>query len=357
MPYIMPGELASPYRSMIRVENCRGAIEIADLELDGAIGELIIGGQYGDTGWQIPATGLALINNGGPERISSLFSHHHAQDGILIDGLDSDRDAAAGSLIRDTHCDQNGRQGVSVVGGRSYAFERCGFRGTGKAGVTSAPAAGVDIEAEQGKKVRRIAFLDCEFANNTGAGLVADSGDSEELSFSNCHFIGTTNWAAWPNKPHCVFRHCTFVGPIVHAFGDADPERATRFVECIFRDDPGLSPTGEVYGGENTDRPIGDLPGNRNVMFRACRFLLTHSAVLPWSVDVTYQDCELRQISRVASYPRLLLGAQYDHGPRGSSRIAGDWRTSRQRKAARSRPAVASLEHAARREDFRPLAL
>lgn len=50
MPYTSPGQLASPYRSMIRVENCSGLVDIRDLELDGNVGRLLIGGQYGDVG-------------------------------------------------------------------------------------------------------------------------------------------------------------------------------------------------------------------------------------------------------------------------------------------------------------------
>jgi hypothetical protein len=304
MPYTQPGELASPYRAMIRVENSAGAVEISDLELDGNLKRLKIGGQYGDTGWQIPATGLLLINNKASERISRIHSHHHAQDGIMIDGVDRSRGSAAASVIEDVRCEYNGRQGVSLVGGRGYAFKRCKFNHTGKAGIATSPGAGVDIEAEAGKKVRDVSFANCEFSNNFGCGLVADSGDSEGASFTACTFIGSTNWAAWPNKPRFRFVDCTFVGPIVRAFGDPNRERATQFHGCTFRDDPALSPTGTVYGGENTDRPIGDLPGNKNVLFNKCRFLLTHQAVLPWSVDVTYADCTLSQKAPKHGFPR-----------------------------------------------------
>lgn len=304
MPYTQPGELATPYRWMIRVEDCAGPVEITDLELDGNLAGLQIGGQYGDTGWQIPAVGIALTNNRGTEKLARIHAHHHAMDGIHIDGLDRSRGSAAASVIEDVRCEYNGRQGLSLVGGRGYAFARCKFNHTGKGGIASAPGAGVDIEAEAGKKVRDLSFADCEFSNNTGCGLVADSGDSEGASFTGCTFIGTTNWAAWPNKPRFRFADSTFVGAIVHAIGDPRPERATQFHDCTFRDDPALSPTRQVYGGENADRPIADLPGNRNVLFNRCKFLLTHDAVLPWSVDVTYSDCTLSQRSMKLSYPR-----------------------------------------------------
>ena len=304
MPYTQGGELATPYRWMIRAENCSGPVEISDLELDGNLKRLQIGGQYGDTGWQIPAGGIFLHNNSGSEKIARVYSHHHAQDGIQIDGVDRSRGSTAASILEDVRCEYNARQGVSLVGGRGYSFSRCKFNHTGKAGLASAPGAGVDIEAEQGKKVRDISFSNCEFSNNTGAGLVADSGDSEGASFTGCTFVGTTNWSAWPNKLRFRFAGCTFVGAMVHAIGDPRPERATQFHDCTFRDDPALSPTGEIYGGENTSRPIADLPGNENVLFHRCKFLLTHRSVLPWSVNVIYSDCTLSQRAPAESYPR-----------------------------------------------------
>jgi hypothetical protein len=316
MPYIKSGEIATPYLWMILVEDCAGALEISDIELDGNLANLQIGGQYGDTGWQLRAVGLGLVNNRGSEKVSRVYAHHHAQDGIQIDGLDRSRGSAAASILEDVRCEYNGRQGLSLVGGRGYSFVRSKFSHTGKAGISSAPGAGVDVEAEGGKKIRDVSFDACEFSNNDGASFVSDSGDSEGISFMGCTFIGTTNWAAWLNKPRIRLSRCTFIGPIVHAYGHAQPERATQFHDCVFRDDPALSPTRQVYGGENPDRPIGDLPGNLNVLFNRCKFLLTHQAALPWSVNVIYADCTLSQKSLKPSYPRgTFIGRNSIVGP------------------------------------------
>jgi hypothetical protein len=302
MPYTGAGQLASPYSSMIRAENCSGLVDIRDLELDGNVGRLLIGGQYGDVGWQIGSTGIQLVNNIGPERLSRIHSHHHALDGLIIDGPDR-RNAT--SAIEDFVSEHNGRQGCSIVGGRGYSFVRCKFNHTGKVPVMSPPGAGVDIEAEAGKRVSDLRFVECEFSNNSGAGLTADSGPSEGASFERCTFIGTTSWAAWPNKPRFRFAGCSFVGPIVHAFGSSDPRRACQFHDCTFRDDPALSPTWQIYGGPNELRPIADLSDNPNVLFNRCRFLLTHRSVLPWTTNVViFADCTLSQRAPAQSYPR-----------------------------------------------------
>ena len=301
MPYIGPG-LATPYRYLIRVAGCTGPVEISDLELDGNLGGLLIGGRYGDTGWQIPATGLALVDNAGAELVRNLHSHHHGQDGLLIDGL-SEAPRGAGRRLTHVRCEHNGRQGCSIVGGRDYVFERCRFAHTGRAGLASAPGAGVDIEAEGGKSVRAIGFADCEFADNVGAGLVADSGPSEGASFRRCTFLGTTNWSAWPNKPYFTFDECRFTGALCRAFGDPDPARAAQFRGCLFDDDPALSPTGQVYAGENPDGPLADLSDARNVLFSRCRFV-ARTGALPWSIAAIYADCRMEQSSPNPGYPR-----------------------------------------------------
>jgi hypothetical protein len=168
----------------------------------------------------------------------------------------------------------------------------------------SAPAAGVDIEAEGSKTNRDLSFTDCEFSNNGGCGLVADSGDSADATFTRCSFIGSTNWAAWPFKPGLVFKFCTFVGSIVHPFADLDPRRATRFDDCRFLDDPRLSPNGKVYLAGEKNHAVIDMADSTNVQFNRCSFLLTHDGLLPWSWRALYTDCTMRQAAKVTAYPK-----------------------------------------------------
>lgn len=316
-------EAASPYRAMISAEKCSGSVEIRDLELDGNLSALVIGGPYGDTGWQIACFGLRLASNSGNERVVRVYSHHHAQDGLYIDGSP---DRAAVSVFENVYSEYNVRQGCSFVAGRGYTFVNCRFNHTGKARMKSAPAAGFDIEAEV-RKIRDLRFVGCEFSNNVGAGLVADSGDSEGALFESCRFVGTTNWAAWPNKPRFRFNKCEFVGSIVRAFGSTDPQRAAQFHDCVFRDDPALSPTGEVYNAL-TSHPIAELPSNPNVLFNRCRFLLTHRAVLPWTTNVViFSDCVMSQKAEKQAYPRgTFLGRNIIEGNVGlySARVLGE---------------------------------
>lgn len=291
MPNLNRSDLASPYRAMILVQDCAAPVEIHDVELDGNSGRLRIGGQYGDTGWQIPATGLHLVGNRTSELIENFLSHHHAQDGAMFIGSP---ERTGRTRVSRLICRYNGRQGLSITDGRGYDLADCEFSHTGRGAVSSAPGGGVDIEAEH-KTIRDLTFTRCKFIDNHGCGMVADSGDSEGARFTDCLFVGTTSWSAWPLKPHFSFAGCTFVGAVVHAFSDPDPARAAHFFNCRFTDDPKLSPTGEIYTGYPKGGPIVNLAVSDNVLFDRCTFDLVGSAALPWSWRAIYRDCTMRQ--------------------------------------------------------------
>ena len=296
-PYLGSGDLASPYKAMIEVKNCKGKVHIEKLELDGNLAGLLIGGERGGGGWQLPAFGLSLLNNVGEEYVIGVHTHHHAEDGLYIDGFPG---RTASTTVQNLVSEYNGRQGCSIVGGCNYSFIDSHFNHSGRAVISSAPGAGFDIEAET-NPIRNLTFTGCEFSNNSGCGLVADSGDSEGATFSDCQFVGTTAWSAWPNRPNFKFLGCRFVGAMCHAFGDGDPERATQFRKCTFSDDPELSPTKQVCG----PGPIANLGDwDENVTFDGCTVNLKHDLTLPWTVHSVYNNCTMTQASQEYGYPR-----------------------------------------------------
>jgi hypothetical protein len=306
MPNLTAQDIASPYAAMIAIRGSRAPVLISDVELDGNLAQLVVGGPWGDTGWQIPASGLALYDNLAEERVENVFSHHHPLDGAVIDGA-ADRNSR--SRLTRLVCENNGRQGLSLVGGSGYDFEDCAFSRTGRSGITSAPGAGVDIEAEN-KRVRDVTFTSCKFVDNSGAGLVADSGDSAIARFTDCTFVGTTSWSAWPNKSGFVFERCVFAGTLVHAHSSKNPADAAKFYQCRFTDDPKLSPTGHLFVGGEAGNGIVNLGSSDNVLFAGCSFDLQRNGVLPWSWRAIYQDCTMRQTSRT---PAMTKGKYLGH--------------------------------------------
>lgn len=327
MPHYDVDTIATPYKYMILVQNSGGPVVIRDLELDGNIAAMEIGGEWGDTGRQIAMSGIYLRDNAADERLSNIYSHHHGQDGIILDG--PDRTNVALRTLDRVRCEYNGRQGCSVVGGRGYHFTNCDFSRSGRAAVFSAPGAGVDIEAERDKRVRGLRFSNCRFEDNAGCGLLADQGDSADVVISGSIMVGTTAWSAWTRKPGFRFEKCKFVGAIVNAFGSDDAAQATHFVDCSFTDDLAQAGHRPVYGGDGSV-PIVDLGGSfgsgRNVSFVRCRFVLNYGGRLPWTVGTIFQDVTMTQKSRTVAYPRgIYRGVSTINAPVDlySSRVEG----------------------------------
>lgn len=220
---------------LFEIQNSENVI-IRDLELDGNSDALILGGEFGDTGWQLSAVGIFSFRSSNV-LMERIHSHHHGLDGIMIgySGQTED-DPPTPHVLKNLICEFNSRQGLSWVGGRGLTAIECSFNHTGRGAFISSPGAGVDIEAEEAVN-RGGRFVDCEFINNGGAGLVIDSGDSKSCCFEGCTFWGTTEWAVWNDKPSMVFKECNFYGSIVHGYGSSQhPEEATRFEDCYFED-------------------------------------------------------------------------------------------------------------------------
>lgn len=311
MPFTESGYTATPYDYMLAARDCSGSVEIEDLELDGNAGALRIGGPWGDTGWQIPAVGLFLADNRGGETVRNVRSHRHAQDGMMLRG-GPHRAGDPPRSFTGVRCELNGRQGCSLIGGGGYVFRDCRFANTGMGALVSAPAAGFDLEAE-GAPIRNVRFVNCEFSGNAGVGMVADSGDTEDVHFDACRFVGTANWSVWPRKPLFRFAACQFVGPIVQCWGDEDPARATQFHRCTVTDTAAKPLKGKPQVAPG---PIANLNVGQNVLFKACRFTVTHGWALPWSTQAIYEDCVMRQVGGTQGYPRGTY--------RGNSIIAGN---------------------------------
>ena len=254
--------------TMIYLAHC-ARVEIRDIVLDGNMDNLVVGGYWGDTGRQCSATGIHLSSNDSAT-VMNVISSHHGLDGVIV----SDPGALAGDpctpvYLKNVECYYNARQGLSWVGGVGLKAENCKFAHTGKGRFVSAPGAGVDIEAEDAVN-REGRFINCDFVNNASTGLVADSGDSANCTFTDCLFWGATSWSLWPNKPGFKFYNCDIYGTMVAVYGSSDPNQAAQFYNCRFED----------YEGTWDGTPLGVHRsaglyegGGENIRFDGCTFV------------------------------------------------------------------------------------
>lgn len=173
----------------------------------------------------------------------------------------------------------------------------------------------MDLEAEE-KVIRDVTFDRCKFLDNVGPGLVAESGDTADVRFNDCMFVGTSSWSAWPRKPSLVFERCSFAGAVVNAYASQIPGLATRFVGCSFTDDPRHSPDGKLFFGGGHAGPVVALGASDNVLFHDCRFILRRLGVLPWSWRAIYQNCEMLQVSKTPAMTKgKFIGRNVINGP------------------------------------------
>ncbi len=252
-------------------------VEVRDLDLDGNYNELSIGGQWGDTGWQVRAAGIVAEDNHNLA-LKRIDVHRHAGDGIFIRhrGL-TDSSEPTPVLMDEVRSYRNGRQGFLFGGGIGLTVQNSQFFLNGRIPISTAPRTGVTLYASD-SVIRDVVFHNSEFAGNGGVGLLADSGDTSHVLVKNSRFWGSKSWAVWPNRPYMRFENSEIHGPVAKPYGSRTlPESATQFVQTSFDDTP------STLWGKTADYPyLIDLGGGGvdNVRFSGCSITnKTHRAM------------------------------------------------------------------------------
>ncbi len=260
-------------------------VTLKNLEVDGNQKGMILGGQFGDHGFQLPNNGI-FIEDCNQVLMDSLYVHHMGCDGIQISNKTTNKKATPDQLIalRNSRFEYNGRQGLSWVGGSGLKAFNCKFNFTGRGRFSTAPASGVDIEAEIGI-IQNGMFDSCEFIDNSACGLVADSGESMDMNFNHCIFWGTSSWSMWTTKPNFNFHHCQFYGSIVQGYNAPDEKTATKFIQCTFEDKPYHNKP--AYG-----KYLLEINFKRRMMFDQCTFISSSKKLWWFDGDPNWKDEE-----------------------------------------------------------------
>jgi len=147
-------------------------------------------GQYEKAEWRMPLALGGCTN----VKVYGLTLRDSGGDGIYVDGS-AKQPYSKDIHIKDVVCDNNYRQGISIIGADGLLVENCVFANT----WGTPPSAGADLEPDSPKNILRdIVFRNCLFKDNYGDGievflsnLTADSGDVSIL-FENCRV--TSKW-------------------------------------------------------------------------------------------------------------------------------------------------------------------
>jgi hypothetical protein len=234
-----------------------------------------------------------MVVNSRKLTVNNIYSHHFGQDGIMIGNDSGNKKEKDEIVLKNSVFEYNARQGFSWIGGNDLTAENCKFNHTGKGKFASSPSAGVDIESEVGP-ILNGKFNKCEFINNAGCGLVADSGPSSQIRFTDCTFWGVTNWSVWINKPAYTITNSRIYGSFVHGFDAPIDDEATRFIDCHFEDKPYQGK--EPFGGF-----LIETNGKRRVSFINCTMVANKKKVMwmegspNWKPEEKYQlaNCKL----------------------------------------------------------------
>lgn len=289
--------------SMIDLTNNVSVI-IRNLTLDGNLQQQRIGGYWGDTGIQLPADGIISRDNN-EIIVEGVTSRYFLRDGIVIGNTTPDAKAPVKRIfLLNSVFDGNTRQGLSWVGGNHLIASNCKFINTGKTvnvftkkTVISAPAAGIDMEAEMGL-IRNGTFNDCLIDNNGGAGFLT-VGDVANITYSGGKIIGATNWSIYGSGPKAVFQNTTIVGSPVNlrtGTGPNDPDN-TRFNNCLITMDSTLSPTKKVYGNY-----VMDFGGGAGGFFTNCIIDSKNRGTVYGGNGCVFTDCTFKQSPTAEGY-------------------------------------------------------
>lgn len=273
------------------------SVTVRNLVLDGNLQNLNLGGYWGDTGIQLPGDGLLCLDNDAVT-IEKVTSQYFPRDGIMIGNtVPSEKTPVKKTLLLNCTFNGNARQGFSWIGGNHLYAQNCKFLNTGKTinrktgrPVSSAPSAGIDMEAEMGL-IRNGVFENCLIDNNAGAGFLT-VGDVARIAYNGGKIVGATNWSIYGSGPYAVFQKTTIVGsPVNLRPGSGVYDSAnTRFNNCLITLDSTLSPTGRVYGNY-----VMDFGGGAGGFFTRCVIDSKTRGTVYGGGGCVFTDCVFRQ--------------------------------------------------------------
>jgi len=200
-------------------------------------------GQYKKAEWR---SGLALLGCTNVA-VAGLTIRDTGGDGIYIDGA-STQEHCRDVRLRDVVCDENYRQGISIISVEGMLVENCAFNNT----WGTPPSAGVDIEPDSAEDtVKNVVFRNCLFEDNYGDGIevypLHMSGEAGDITvlFENCRVTSRHGPGIRVSKvPETApaglieFRNCVVENTQGYGIKVQDKSAnlaRVRFVSCIVR--------------------------------------------------------------------------------------------------------------------------
>ena len=189
---------------------------------------------YKKAEWRM-VLGLYSCNN---VEILGLTLKDSGGDGIYL-GVTGDDKCCRDVHIKDVVCDNNHRQGISVISAENLLIEDCTLKNT----WGTPPEGGIDLEPNHAsEKMKNCIIRNCTIENNNGAGIIVYlrplSAKSEDVSilFENCRVTSEKG-----------------AGIYVGAVKDDGPGGLIEFKKCVVR---GVRDYGGMVCDKSADRAL-----------------------------------------------------------------------------------------------------
>jgi hypothetical protein len=231
--------LAAAIGSFILIKNC-SSITVKNIKTNGNAQNLLLGANIGIglNPYEIMHCGVTVVNSEKINIVQSQFNNY-GMDGMYISNDSTFTKKFFNNEIKITNCNfnENGRQGLSIVGAIGFEIKNCTFNKTGIGRIKTAPSCGVDIEPTVGVCKKGI-FNDCEFIDNSGfsVGINDYISGSEDFLFFNCLFIAPYYYTIGTSMPKVKFEKCNFYGETIFSFNAINKNDATSYSKCNFFD-------------------------------------------------------------------------------------------------------------------------
>lgn len=258
----------------------------AVMDLNGS--NMILGGEWGDIGYQIAHYGIELYGNGSTNTDGcNVKIKNSLLDGLAIGSTGLTAASARQPItLRGIHVENVGRNCISVIGSNDLLIDKCSMVNSGRGPkpgggyITSAPGSAYDIEAESSVN-RNVRITNSVMIEGPlgGAAFVADSGDSRDILVENCIIDGRIS----VSRLGTVFKNCQINGRFtkVATGGVGD---ATLIDGCFGNDTP-------IYSAAVTGYFIDTEGSGPGAVMRDCVFTLANIGIN--GRGLTMLDCTI----------------------------------------------------------------
>ncbi|HGE6094668.1 TPA: hypothetical protein ACGG75_000995 [Vibrio cholerae] len=211
-PYFDADKKAHTSWGAVEVNYCNSVYASGCVEVDGRDSTRIIGGEWGDRGYQLADYGLRFVGNKIFHAVGAFYCHNLCLDGAYLAGNVGDECYSKWDGITSLY---NARQGISVGGGSNVHLDNVvlGYTGLGALDVGPSPGAGIDIEPEvfplRGLRVTNFKIFPC-----VGAGIVGENYNSNEVVFQDGSVANNINTPLYTRISNIAFERVKFYGMI-----------------------------------------------------------------------------------------------------------------------------------------------